>query len=186
MSKKVIKRLIETNNHPLYGRDLARLFKKNQKTVQASLQRLEEKGVLVKEIVGRNYLYTIQSNSKSVIYDLVSAEVDATKEFLESNFEIKELVADLRKITDEPILIFGSYVKGHKTKDSDVDILILDTKKLDIGKIQHKYTRRIHLVPMSKSEFKKGTQSLYYDVLQHHIIIQGYAFFMKRWLEQHG
>jgi predicted nucleotidyltransferase len=188
MSNKIINQLIETKNHPLYGREIARISKKNQKTVQASLQRFEDKGVLSKQIVGKNYLYTINTKNKNVIYSLIAAEIEKTREFLDNNFEIKELVADVRDMTNEPVLIFGSYAKGNQTKESDVDVIVLDTK-INLEKIKHKYTKKIHLITMTKNQFIKDLKkkvSLLQETILNHIIIQDFTFFTKRWLEQHG
>lgn len=186
---KIIVLFLQNDNQPVHGREIARFLRQNQKTIQTALHLLEKKKVLLRQEAGKNYLYKINCANKNVLYYLITAEDHRTVDFLEQHFEMKEIAADLRSTTEEPILIFGSQAKGYPTKKSDLDLLILDKTIKDVNSIQPKYIQKLHFITMTKNAFSQSLiqkKSFPEEVLKSHYIIQGFDFFAKRWITKHG
>ena len=182
---EIISHFIKTKNTPIHGRELSRLLKQNQKTTQNKLNYLKNNNALTSITAGKTKLFQLNLNNNHLIYTLFQAQVYKTQMLINSNFEIKKILHDLRELGEAPIIIFGSYAKGYQTKQSDLDILYLG-KKLDTNKIQHKYTKKLHTINIPKSEFTKGLeekQSFMLELMNNHIIIQDIEYFTQKWLK---
>lgn len=186
---EIILLFVERNNSPVHGREISRLLKQNQKTVQNYLEMLEAEAVLRKQVAGRNYNYCLDIGSGLCIYYLVMAENYRLLKLLKKEFEVLEIVNEIRLMAEEPVLIYGSYAKGYQRKSSDLDILLVSGRKHDIAKIQVKYAKRIHLMQLDRVSFEKGLsnkEAFPMEILQNHIICQGFEYFARLWAETNG
>lgn len=185
---EIISLFIKRGNNPLHGREIARTLQANQKTVQGNLVALEKAKILKKQQAGKTHLYSLNLEYIGVPLFLQMAELQRAMDLM-GIFELRQIVQDLRKLTTAPMLVFGSWAKGYNTKGSDLDVLVLDSKKIKIGSIQHKYPTPIHLIQMSKSQFESGIRnhvSLPLEVLSNHILLQGIEYFVNQWVIYYG
>lgn len=185
---EIINLFIEYNNITLHGRRIARELKGNQRTIQLNLNNLASNKILLVEKAGRNKQYQINLENPKTRSMLLMTECYKTCKLLE-NFEIEQIINDLKKITSKPFLVFGSYAKGYAVKDSDLDILFIDSKKIDVKNIQFKYKTTIHLLSISEKKFIKSIrnkEAFPTEVTTHHVICQGYEFFINQWVKLYG
>src|SRR6056297_751838 len=112
-------------------RELARELDMDHTSVRPHLDSLKEKGVIREEEKGRNKVFSLNQKSDLLPYYLIQAEADKTSEYLENNntirafwknFRDKVAPKHLRKI--ETLVLFGSFAKGTKDKESDVDLFL--------------------------------------------------------------
>ncbi|MFW6046563.1 MAG: hypothetical protein ACOCP4_02090, partial [Candidatus Woesearchaeota archaeon] len=52
-------------------------------------------------------------------YLLVATEIEKLKKVNE-NFEVNEIINNILNLTDKPVLIYGSFIKGNWKKSSDL------------------------------------------------------------------
>jgi purine-nucleoside phosphorylase len=70
-------------------------------------------------------------------------EKDKLIRSIEKNIILKELVVELRNLTDKTLVIFGSASEDF-SKANDVDILTLD-KNLNVNEIEKKLNLEVHV-----------------------------------------
>jgi len=181
VSLAILSIFISNKNTQLHGREIARKLNKNQRTIQLHLENLYNKKILSKEEKGKNYEYSINKENPQYKQTILLTEISKNIDFLNQEFEIASIINDIKELTNDPILIFGSYAKGYNNKESDIDTLIITEKKINANIIQHKYTKNIHIITMTKASFesslKKG-DSFPTEVLRHHILCQGFEYFI--------
>ena len=89
------------------------------------------------------------------------------------------LVEYIKKYYEMPqsIILFGSYSNGSDTEKSDIDIAIVSGKKnlADIGKFEHKLSRKInlHLIDI------KNTPKEFINSLANGIVLEGFTEIIK-------
>jgi predicted nucleotidyltransferase len=176
-------------NISYYGRDLARKLNSNQRTVQLTLNILEQEKILQSKTKGKLKEFSLNKANMLTKSILVTAEIYKFNKLASINFEVYQIVADIMKITEAPFLIFGSFAKGYATKESDLDILIIGKiPKVKTRELQEKYSREIHFMELSKMQFLKGLKNkekFMLEVLENHVICQGFEEFMN-WRHKYG
>lgn len=186
---EIIHLFISNKNEFAHGRDISRILKTNQKTTQDTLNLLEKDKILIKKQSGKNYnfkLNLLNSNTHNLI---LMSEIFKTSKLISKSFEIKSIIDDLKLITNNPIIIFGSYAKGYESKESDLDVLILSEKKVNISKISAKYNLKIHLIVQSRINFEENLfkeNNFQLDIIQNHIICSEYEYLLDLWTKKYG
>ena len=80
---------------------------------------------------------------------------------------------------DDPLILFGSFVKGGYTKESDIDLFVISEKKIDKGmvlKVSDLVNRDINIKSSNKVQFLNGLRRndpLVNEVVSNHIILKG-------------
>ena len=116
-------RVLRGTTRPLTGREVARLVRAgSQPTVNASLRRLSEEGLVRAEEAGRAYLYTI--NREHLAAPAVELLADVRAE-LERRLR-SEIAA--WQIAPVHLSIFGSAARGDGDTASDIDIFVIRTR----------------------------------------------------------
>lgn len=115
----------------LHLREIARLTKLHEPSTTKILNDLEKEHILISEWEGNQKKYSIKKNKKTYllfeIYDMTKFEKlptirkDAIKYYL-------------NKLTEKPIyiILFGSSAKETYTEESDMDIVIVTNRKIDV------------------------------------------------------
>ncbi|MBI4016225.1 MAG: nucleotidyltransferase domain-containing protein [Candidatus Aenigmarchaeota archaeon] len=184
----ILNLFIINGNTWLHGREIARQLNKNQRIVQLNLNVLAQARILSFQTAGKSRQYTINLENPKSNAMLLMTECSKTIKLLK-DFEIEQIIKDIKRITDTPFLVFGSYAKGYVAKDSDIDILTITNKKISTEKIQAIYTTRIHLMNISTKTFEKGIKnkdSFPMEVATNHVICQGYEYILDKWKEIYG
>ena len=170
-------------NASLYGRDLARKLKANQRTVQLSLNILEKEKIIKSKRNGKNKEFLLNRENPLTKQILIMAEIFKSYTTLSSNFELHQIISDVIKHTNGVVLIYGSFIKGYATKESDLDILIIG--RMDITEeetLKSKYSREIHTMFLNEREFVDGLKkkaNFILEVAENHLICQGFEKFIN-------
>lgn len=113
-------RVLRGTTRPLTGREVARLVRAgSQPTVNASLRRLSEQGLVHAEEAGNAYLYTF--NREHLAAPAVRLLADVRTEF---ERRLRDEIADW-KIAPLHVSVFGSAARGDGDTQSDIDIFIV-------------------------------------------------------------
>tara|TARA_Y100000310_G_scaffold194628_1_gene194623 strand:+ start:1748 stop:2389 length:642 start_codon:yes stop_codon:yes gene_type:complete len=174
-------------------REIARRLDFNHRTVLLVLQKLEEKNVLNSKLIGRNKVYSLNTDNVVTREYITSAEIARKVDLLDREFLFKKLVQEiLLDVEYLPVVLFGSYAKGNETKQSDIDIIIFmdqsfytrqKEKKIQkrILAFASKYRKKIQIQKGSRSDFEKGLREkdpLVMEIVKDHVILNNYQFFI--------
>ncbi len=133
-------------------------------------------------------------NKNPIVYSILSVvEYNKTINFLENNKRLKRALEMFRSKYREYLimLIFGSYVKGYATKNSDVDLLLIKEKfsKTDIKKIEGiieiingRTGLKMSPYMMRVNEFKQK-KGFVQEIIENHILLDGAELFFRLVLE---
>jgi predicted nucleotidyltransferase len=163
----------------LHLREIARETNVDVKAVQIQLRRLEKISILSSVTRGRNKEYTLNLTNIVARYYLNMAEIFASAIYLKKNFLIKKVISEIDNKVDGSIILFGSFVKGGHTKESDVDLFVITEKKLDrnlASKTGDLINRHISIKSASSQQFLNGLRSrnpLIAEVISNHIVLKG-------------
>jgi len=110
------------------------------------------------------------------------AETYASVNYLSRNFLVKKIVGEIAGRIDGTLTLFGSFAKGELTKQSDVDLFVMDGKKRGatardvVREIGDMVGREISVKFGSKEQFLRGIQEsdpLVREVVSSHIVLRG-------------
>lgn len=99
--------------------------------------------------------------------------------YLKKHFLIKKILDQIGKKIDDPLILFGSFVKGGHTKESDIDIFVISEKKIDkrmVLETSDLVNRDINIKSSNKTQFFSGLQNkdpLVSEVVSNHVILKG-------------
>lgn len=124
-------------------RDIARKTKTTPPTASGIIKRLEKEGLVKIHKTKRMYKVTADIENRKFqqlkrVYNLYS---------------LQELQEKLIKEYNHPeaIIVYGSYNEGQDTEQSDIDIAVMTTKKIELRlkDIEQKLNRKVHLITIS-------------------------------------
>lgn len=142
--------------------------------------RLIKERVILKQTVGHAFLCSLNKEAEKTKALLLLAEITQKEEYLAKHKNLQLLFEDLLKELPKTvisIILFGSYAKETFSKESDIDILILTTKKEGIiiphlRKIQAVHGKNISPLILTRKEFQeRKSEALIKEILKHHIIL---------------
>jgi len=128
---KVYKAYFESKKNSLYFNEIKELSKLSDSSLTNTLNKLTKNHTLTQEKTKSNTFYKI--NNKK-IFALKLSEI-ATQQFNNLNIGVKTPLRNfLKDIPKETytIVLFGSASRKEEQKDSDIDLLIISNKKLDL------------------------------------------------------
>lgn len=155
----------------IYGRDIAKKLRINQKTVSNILSMLEKEHILKFSQEGRNKYYFLNRfnpNAKEVIKMM---EISRKIKFIERNNKLTELFNKLEERAKGIMIIFGSYAKNENTEKSDLDIFVIGNIR-EVEDLEKLYNIKINIVKSSKEDFDKN-ENIIKEVIKNHIILKG-------------
>jgi len=159
-------------NLRLTATDISKETKTPQQTVSRILNRLEELNLINYIIQGKNKLFYFdlkKSTSKTII-NLI--ELKKTLDF-QLNRKKEAIIINELLNHCESIILFGSYAIGEQTKDSDLDILIINGDEIQIKKMKKKYPIQInehHSTIKKFEELIKQKNNLSIEIKNKHIL----------------
>lgn len=101
------------------------------------VKKLEQRKAVTVVPIGRSYLLKVNRSLPPLLL-LSLAEQYKLNRFMEKHFLLKGFITQLREKLAIPAhfsLIFGSYASGEESTKSDLDILIVTSRKAEVGKI---------------------------------------------------
>jgi len=170
-----------TNNYTksLHLRKISRETNVDVKAIQLQLKKLEKINVLSSTIKGKNKEYVLNLNNVITKYYLIMAEIFVSVIYLQKNFLIKKVITEIEKKIDDPLILFGSFVKGWYTKESDIDLFVIGEKKIErkmFQEISGLVGHHISIKSTNESKFLNGIKNrdpLINEVVSDHIILKG-------------
>ncbi len=171
--KRIILLLIYNPEDSFYINQIARLVKTSPGNVQRELKKLEANGLLLKEKKGNSLYFKI--NTTNPIFNDFKNIVDKTigvKIILEATLKQAKGI--------DFAFLFGSYVKGDFTSDSDIDLYIVgqinekEAHRL-IKKVEGKIYREINYHLATREEFQEKIKESFFhkEILKNFLLIIG-------------
>ncbi len=163
----------------LYLREIAREIQVDPKAVKRQLDRLEKQNVLTSKQRGKNKEYNLNKDNYLTSQYLIVAEASKTTEYLATNFEVKKLLSEISHDLGKTALLFGSFAKGNMTQDSDIDILVINGKRIEktaFWEIGNLLNREINVKCIAEEQFVDGlitNDPLIAEVVANHIVLKG-------------
>ena len=161
----------------IYGRDIAKKLKMNQKTVSNILNELEKEHILKFTQEGKNKYYFLNEFYPYLKEMIQLVEIQRKINFLEKYKKLKELFLKLEERIEGMLVIFGSYANFSATEKSDLDVFILGRIK-DIEDLEEFYNIKINIVKSNKTKFNKN-EYVIKEIIKNHIVLQGVEDFIR-------
>lgn len=162
----------------LYLREISKLSKIPLKTTQNVLLKLENERILKSKIDGKNKYFSLNLENIKTKYYLLQSEINRTETFLENYPNFKLFIKSLN--TNTPIIVFGSFAKFKADKNSDVDLLIILDKKINLP--LHLLSSKIHRINLSEKSLLKAVEKqepLIKEIEENHIILNNHSFYIS-------
>lgn len=145
-SKIAIIRLFvsKTADFKVSGREIAKLIHFSAPATHAALKELYNQKIFKLEIIGKQYIYSLDTNNrlvKEILRPMFKKEFSLKDEI--KDFLIKQI--QKTRITNKilSLILYGSLQQGVATSGSDVDIAVIIKNKKDKNKIEDKFLNNI-------------------------------------------
>jgi|SRR3989344_7875730 len=162
-----------------YLREISRLTKVPLKNTYVILNELEKDNIIKSQLVGKNKYFYLNLDNIEVKYLILNSEIYKTVIFIKKYPHFTGFLKEL----DDPeacIVIFGSFAKFSVDKDSDLDLLIISDKKIEIP--YHVIPNKIHEIILSKNDFIETVEKneiFIKKIKENHIILDNHSFFVN-------
>lgn len=160
----------------IYGGQVAKRLKMNQKTVANILNALEKQNIVKYSTEGKNKYYFFNKLNPQISDILKIIELERKNQFTRKYPSLKELFLNLEKRASGTLVIFGSYANFTSNKESDLDVFILG-KIGNVEDLEEKYNLKINIVRSNKDKFNKE-DTFIKEVIKNHIILKGVEEFI--------
>ena len=174
LNSKVIEVLSEFSsdyNKKIYGREIARKLKMNQKTVSNLLNKLEKDNILKFTQEGKNKYYFFNKLNPQTKEIIKLIEIKRKIRFIEKYKKIRELFEKLEQKTQGILIVFGSYANFSSHEKSDLDIFVMG-KIQELKDLEQLYNLKINAVKSDKNKFN-ANDSFIKEVIKNHIVLKG-------------
>lgn len=154
-----------------YIREISTILPISHGTAQTILERLEKKLVLTSSLKGKTRIFRIKPGEIAIQY-FILAEHYKKIAFIEENPYIFEVLNRIDPFIEGTALVFGSYAKGTKTKDSDLDLLVAGhADEKNISRTGTMYDTEINVHTFPEDVFCKNNprDTLLIEAKKHHI-----------------
>jgi predicted nucleotidyltransferase len=168
---KILSEFSQDYSKRIYGGQVAKKLKMNQKTVANILNSLEAENILKYNTEGKNKYYFLNKLNSQIKDILKIVELGRKNLFFEKYPQFKDLFLELEKRTNGLIAIFGSYAKFSSNENSDLDVFVIGNIK-DVEDLEDKYNIKINIVRSTHERFSKSDVFIK-EVLKNHIILKG-------------
>jgi len=169
-----------TNNYnkQLYLREISKLTKIPLKTIQNTLQNLENENTLKSMVRGKNKYFRLNKDTIQTKFCLLQAEIYKTLLFIQKYPLFKLFLKEIK--SNNTLIVFGSFAKFKAHKDSDLDLLIIsrDGEKIP----SHLIPNKIHNIELTESSFIKSLENqetLIKEIEDNHIILNNHSFYVN-------
>ncbi len=176
--KAILQYLIEHKEQKFSINQLAKARNINYKSAYQNILKLRQRGVIKTEKLASATLCSFNY----ILDPLVFAVETKRREIILRNKNFRSIYRELKKL-DNPffiVLVFGSQIKGNKTKQSDIDLLLIaDDKKLseNIDKELSLLPFKIHAIHIPTVDFLKMAHDRDFSVVEeakkNNIILMG-------------
>ena len=173
---KVFAEFSSDYNKKIYGGQVARKLKMNQKTVANVLNAFEKHHILKYATEGKNKYYFLNKLNPQISDILKILELARKNNFVTKYLKFRELFLALEKKSSGILIIFGSYASFTSNEKSDLDVFVLG-KIGEIKDLEEKYGIKINIVKSNKEKFDKNDVFVK-EIIKNHIILKGVEQFI--------
>jgi predicted nucleotidyltransferase len=154
-----------------YIRELAKMIEASAGNTDKELKKLEESEIIFSQKIGNLRMYQVKKDNPlfNELNKIVSKTIGIESELIKMMSHLKG--ADFA-------FIFGSYVKGGFSANSDIDLFLIgqineDDLIREIKKAERLIGREINFHLAEKNEFKKllKEKSFYRDIIKNYILL---------------
>ena len=174
---KILSEFTSDYSKKIYGGEIARKLKMNQKTVSNTLNSLEAENIVKYNVEGKNKYYFLNKLNIQIADILKIVELGKKNLLFEKYSKFKELFLELEKRTRGIIALFGSYAKFISNEKSDLDVFVMGGMK-NVEDLEDRYNIKINVVKSTKEKFNKSDIFIK-EVLNNHIILKGVEDFIE-------
>ena len=171
---KILKIFLNTPDRSFYTKEISRNTGIGSGTVNNFLRNIHKDKILTKEIVGNVHLYHL-NNESGLVKQL---KILNTILELEKNKVVEKFLSEDDAIIS--LIIYGSHTNGENDSKSDIDLLIITSKKKQftntIQKLESKINKIVSIQIMKISDWQKLKEKdkiFYESILQNHIVLYG-------------
>jgi predicted nucleotidyltransferase len=158
-------------------------------TVHSILNKLAERKQLKKEIVGRTQQFTLDTKNTHSFIAYMQYCMFKNTDFATKNKTAYKMLREFAEETDPMLaLVYGSYAKHVQTRESDLDLLVVDSKmrprmkempnyRKQTQAMESKYGVKTHLLHMEYLDFlevQKHNSLLWETMRDDGVVIHGY------------
>jgi len=161
----------------IYGRNVAKKLKMNQKTVSNILNELEKENILKFALEGKNKCYYLNEFYPYLKEIIQLIEIQRKINFLEKYKKLKDLFLKLEERSEGVLIIFGSYANFGANEKSDLDVFFMGDIK-DVGDLEEIYNLKINVIKSSRKKFNKS-EHIIKEIIKNHIILKGIEDFIQ-------
>lgn len=158
-------------NKRIYGRNVAKKLKMNQKTVANILNELEKEHILKFTQEGKNKYYYLNRFYHYTKETIKLIETQRKVNFLEKYKRLKELFSKLEEKAERTLIIFGSYANFSANEKSDLDVFVIGKIK-NVEDLEELYNIKINIIKINKDKFDKN-EHIIKEIIKNHIILKG-------------
>jgi len=195
---KIIDLLAKNTEKEFSINEIAKNLEEFYSFVHRTVNRLTKDGVIIKRKVGKSYICSLNLENEKTSALIQLTEIEKREKFYTTNKELRLILEDFVKSLEPQhkniitIVLFGSYAKENATEKSDVDIMLMATKKIEIEKIikeiYAKYGKEIIPIIMTVDDFKNQKEkAVIKEMIKDHYVLYGVEKFVDlvfRKLEQ--
>lgn len=161
------------SNSPKHIRRIAKELNLIPSTALRIIKKLEEEKVVDFKIEGKNKVYSLKETLEAQHYVLMSEIYKLNK--IIQNPKLRRIIKELKgKTNGELIILFGSYAKGTKRKESDIDIYIESTET----KLKEKLSIISEKLSIKTGKLDKENL-LTKEIIKNHVIIQNFERYFQ-------
>jgi len=161
--EKIYQAFFKSKDVRLYYNQIKEYTNLSHSSLQNALQKLKENKILLEEKTKGNTFYSIKNKK---LFTLKFSEI-ALQKFSELHHNVKVPLRNFLKNLPEgiyTIILFGSTARKEETKESDIDILIISSRKIDLvkNKKEAEITAKYHisLFQATVSQFKRNEDDI--------------------------
>ena len=174
---KILREFSTDYTKRIYGRNIAKKLRMNQKTISNILNKLEKEHILKFTQEGKNKYYYLNEFYPYIKEIIQLIETQRKINFLEKYKKLKEFFLKLEKMAEEILIIFGSYANLSANEKSDLDVFVIGGIR-DIEDLEELYNVKINIVKSNKNKFDKK-EHIIKEIIKNHIILKGVEGFVE-------
>jgi len=167
-----------------YLRQISKLTKLPLKTCQNILAFLEKERVLKGKLDGKNKYFSLNTENIKTKSYILRAEIKKTEDFLEKYPLFNSFLKSI--VSNDLIVLFGSFAKRGADKDSDVDLLVISgDEKIS----SHLLPFKVHKTVLTEQLFRKAIlekETLIKEIEENHIILNNHSSYVNLMWAHYG
>ena len=188
---KIVDLLSKNKEKEFSINEIANALKESYSFVNRITNKLIMDKVIIKKKIGKSYICSLNLKNEKTLVLINLNEIQKKEKFYKEEKGLKlileDVIENLRTFLKEDLIsvvIFGSHTKKEATKLSDIDLLLIVKKRLDISRIIResyaKYGKEINPVILTLKEAEnQKSKEIIKEIIKNHYILYGTENFVN-------